>query len=84
VPEDKPVTVIVPEPAWLNVPVKLPGELVAVYDVMATPPLSAGALNVTFADVDVTRVAVPIVGAAGTCARVYVALTLLFALDPTM
>jgi hypothetical protein len=41
---DKPLTVIVPEPAVDKVPVKLPGVDIAVYDVMVKPPLLAGAV----------------------------------------
>jgi len=67
VPPDKPLTVIVPEPAWLKVPVKLPGEEVAVYVVIVEPPSLAGAVNGTEAVVAET-VAVPIVGAPGTLA----------------
>jgi hypothetical protein len=40
----KPETVIVPEPAWLTIPVIPPGEDTAVYDVIAVPPLFAGAV----------------------------------------
>jgi hypothetical protein len=43
----------------------LPGVLVAVYDVMADPPLLAGAVNVTVAVVVPVAVAVPMVGAPG-------------------
>lgn len=68
VPVDKPVTVIVPEPAVDSVPVIPPGEDVAVYKVMVAPPLSAGAVYVTVALVAPALEAVPIVGAAGTFA----------------
>jgi hypothetical protein len=64
----KPDTVIVPEPAWLSVPVIPPGEDVAVYDVIVAPPLLAGAVNATVAVVEPVAVAVPIVGAPGTVA----------------
>ena len=72
VPAVKPVTVIVPEPAWLNVPVIPSGLLVAVYDVMAAPPLLAGAVNETVAVVVPVAVAVPIVGAPESSAVVTV------------
>jgi hypothetical protein len=58
--------VIVPEPAWDNVAVTPPGEDVAVYDVIVAPPLEAGAVKATVAEVDPVFVAVPIVGALGT------------------
>jgi hypothetical protein len=64
----KPVTVIVPDPACDKVPVKPPGEDVAVYDVIVAPPLLAGAVNATVAVVEPVCVAVPIVGAPGTVA----------------
>jgi hypothetical protein len=65
VPAVNPVTVIVPDPAWLSVPVIPPGEEVAVYEVIATPPLNPGAVNATVALVVPVAVAVPIVGAPG-------------------
>ncbi len=57
--------VIVPLPAWLRVPVKLPGVEIAVYEVIAEPPLEAGAVKVTVAWV-FPAVAVPMIGAPGT------------------
>jgi hypothetical protein len=63
-----PETVIVPEPAVDKVPVKPPGEDVAVYSVMVAPPSLAGAVYATVAVVDPVAVAVPIVGAPGTVA----------------
>jgi hypothetical protein len=66
VPVVKPDTVMVPEPAVARVPVRPPGEDVAVYKVIAVPPLLAGAVYVTVAAVGVVAVAVPIVGAPGT------------------
>jgi hypothetical protein len=57
---------MVPEPAWLKVPVIPPGDDVAVYSVIGEPPLLAGAVYVTVAAVGVVAVAVPIVGAPGT------------------
>jgi hypothetical protein len=62
----KPDTVIVPEPAVASVPVKPPGEDVAVYNVIVAPPLLAGAVYATVAVVVPVAVAVPIVGAPGT------------------
>jgi hypothetical protein len=60
-----PLTVIVPDPAWFNVPVIPPGDETAVYDVIGAPPSLAGAVNDTVA-VDVpVAVAVPMVGAPG-------------------
>jgi hypothetical protein len=44
----------------------LPGELVAVYDIIGQPPLLAGAVNATVAVVCPVAVAVTIVGAPGT------------------
>ena len=49
----------------LPLPVITPGLDVTVYDVMALPPLDAGAENVTDAD-EVPAVAVPIRGIPGT------------------
>jgi hypothetical protein len=68
VPADRPETVIVPEPAWLSVPVTPPGEDVAVYSVIVAPPSLAGAVYETVAVVAAVIVAVPIVGAPGTVA----------------
>jgi hypothetical protein len=62
VPEVSPVTVIGEE---LLVPVIPPGLEVAVYCVIAVPPLSAGAEKVIDASLFVPAVAVPIVGAPG-------------------
>ena len=53
----------------VQVPVRFDGDDVAVYDVMAEPPLLAGAVNVTVACA-LPAVAVPIVGAPGTVAGV--------------
>jgi len=61
-----PMTVIVPEPAWDTVPVLAPVFEVAVYVVIAEPPLDAGMVNATVADVDPDAVTVPMVGAPGT------------------
>jgi hypothetical protein len=49
VDSDKPLTVIVPEPACDTEPVNPPGLDTAVYDVIAVPPLLAGAVYVTVA-----------------------------------
>jgi hypothetical protein len=46
----------------------LPGEDVAVYNVIVAPPLLAGAVYATVAVVEPVAVAVPIVGAPGTVA----------------
>jgi hypothetical protein len=55
---------MVPEPAWFTVPVFPPGFDVAVYEVIAVPPLDDGAVNATLALF--TKVATdPIVGAPG-------------------
>ena len=59
---------MVPEPAWLSDPVMLPGDDVAVYEVIVAPPSEAGAVYVTVTVVDPVAVAVPIVGALGTVA----------------
>jgi len=48
------------------VPVIDPGLEVAVYPVIADPPLSDGAVKVMLADVELAKEAVPIVGAPGT------------------
>jgi hypothetical protein len=68
VPLVRPVTVIEAHGA-AHVPVKPPGEDVAVYDVIAEPPLLAGAANVTLACA-FPAVAVPMVGAPGIVAGV--------------
>ena len=67
-----PTTVIVPEPAWDTVPVLAPVFEVAVYVVIAEPPLDAGAVNATVADVDVDPAAAtaPMTGAPGTVSGV--------------
>ena len=61
VPAVKPETVMGEDAA---VPVNPPGLDVAVYPVMAEPPLFVGAVNATEAE-DTPAVAVPIVGAPG-------------------
>jgi hypothetical protein len=53
-----------------SVPVKPPGEEVAVYNVIVEPPSLAGAVYATVAVVPPVAVAVPIVGAPGTLAVV--------------
>jgi hypothetical protein len=63
VPAVNPETVIGDDAA---VPVILPGLEVAVYTVIAEPPSSVGAVNVTDADDAPDCVAVPMVGAPGT------------------
>ena len=66
VPAASPVTVIVPDPAWVTVPVIPPVSEVAVYLVIGEPPLDAGAVNATVADVDPETFTAPMVGAPGT------------------
>jgi hypothetical protein len=68
VPFARPVTLIEVHGA-VHVPVKLPGDEVAVYDVIAEPPSLAGAVNDTVACA-LPPVAVPIVGAPGIVAGV--------------
>jgi hypothetical protein len=53
----------------VQLPVRLPGKEVAVYEVIAEPPLLAGAVKLTVAWV-LPGVAVPIVGAPGSVAGV--------------
>ena len=57
-----------PEPAWFTVPVFPPGFDVAVYLVIAKPPLEDGAVYATVADVELVAVATPIPGAPGLAA----------------
>jgi hypothetical protein len=59
-----PPTLRTPEPAWFLVPVIPPGFDVAVYRVIAEPPLDDGAVKATVAVVELT-VTAPIVGAPG-------------------
>jgi len=66
VPAVRPVTEIVPLPACEIVPVIPPGEEVAVYEVIAAPPLEAGAVNETLAVVAPVEVAATAVGAPAT------------------
>src|SRR5688572_9238134 len=75
VPLVRPVTVIDVHGA-VQVPVRPPGDEVAVYAVIAAPPLEAGAVKATVACA-LPPVAVPMVGAPGTVAGV----TLLDAAD---
>jgi hypothetical protein len=63
---DSPVTLIVPEPACESVPVPPEGLDVAVYEVIAVPPLLTGAVYETVAVEPPVVVATPIVGAPGT------------------
>ena len=65
VPAVKPVIAIVPLPACEIVPVTPPGEEVAVYEVIAAPPLDAGTVKETFAVVAPVDAAVTEVGAPG-------------------
>ena len=66
VPSDNPVIAIVPLPACEMLPVRLPGEDVAIYLVIVSPPLDVGAMNETFAVVELVNVAVTLGGASGT------------------
>lgn len=66
----KPLTVIVPDVAWLMLPVRPPGVDVAVYDRIAAPPLRVGAVKATVALVELVLVASSEVGAPGTVASV--------------
>jgi hypothetical protein len=59
-----------------------PGELVAVYRVIACPPVLAGAVYEILAVVALVAVAVPIVGAPGTDHSVILLLGRLGVLDP--
>jgi hypothetical protein len=68
VPFVRPLTVIDVHGA-AHVPVMLAGDDVAVYEVIAEPPLDAGAVNVTVACA-LPRVALPMAGAPGTVAGV--------------
>ena len=74
VPTVKPETVMVPDPLCDTVPVTPPGLDVAVYRVISDPPLDAGAVNGTDAEVvsSVTdaSLTVPTVGAPGTVVAV--------------
>ena len=65
-----PTTVIVPEPDWDAVPALAPVFEVAVYVVIAEPPLDAGAVNATVADVDPAAATAPMTGAPGTVSGV--------------
>jgi hypothetical protein len=71
VPVVKPVTTIGED---APVPVTPPGLDVTVYEVIAVPPLLAGAVNVTVALLVVPAVAVPMVGAPGIAKVVTLAL----------
>jgi hypothetical protein len=66
VPFVSPVTRIVPETAWDKVPMMPPVSEVAVYSVIAEPPLETGWVKLTVAVVDPVAVAAPMVGAPGT------------------
>jgi uncharacterized protein (DUF983 family) len=67
VPVVSPVTVILPDPDWVRVPVIPPGNDVALYDVIAEPPL-AGAVNETVIVVGPVEVNAVITGALGAIA----------------
>jgi hypothetical protein len=68
VPVVSPVMGMVPEPAWDRMPVIPPGFDVAVYRVIVEPPLLAGAVKATVADVEVVAITAPIPGAPGLAA----------------
>jgi hypothetical protein len=57
---------MVPEPDVAKLPVILPGDEIAVYDVIVAPPLLEEAVYDTVAVLVPVAVAVPIVGAVGT------------------
>ena len=69
VPLAKPNTVIGAAAGPATVPVKPPGDDVAVYPVIALPPSDTGAVKVTMACA-FPPVAVPIVGASGAAAGI--------------
>jgi hypothetical protein len=63
----KPVTVIRPHVAEVNVPVFVASPTaVAVYLVIVAPPLDAGVVQFTVTDVELATATAPIVGAPGT------------------
>ena len=65
----KPVTVIRPHVAEVNVPVFVASPTaVAVYLVIVAPPLDAGLVQFTVTDVELATATAPIVGAPGTVA----------------
>ena len=67
----KPVTVIRPHVAEVNVPVFVASPTaVAVYLVIVAPPLDAGVVQFTVTDVALATATAPIVGAPGTVAGV--------------
>ena len=78
----RPVTEIVPEPDCDKVPEPPAGLEVAVYEVIADPPLLAGAVNETVAVVAPVDDAEPIVGAPGIVNGVAELLAALAALVP--
>ena len=80
-PAVKPVIEIVPEPAWLSDPVMLPGDEVAVKEVIVAPPSEPGAVYATVAVVEPVAVAVPIVGALGTVAAALATTTVTVAVE---
>ena len=60
-----PVTEMVPDPAWANVPDPPAGLEVTEYEVMVAPPLLTGAVNDTVAVVCPVEVAIKLVGGPG-------------------
>jgi hypothetical protein len=69
----RPVTEIVPDPAWARVPDPPGGLEVTEYEVIACPPLLTGAVNETVAVLCPVEVAIKFVGAPGTVRGVAVA-----------
>ena len=69
----RPVTEIVPEPAWERVPEPPGGLEVTEYEVIACPPLLTGAVNETVAVLCPVEVAIKFVGGPGTVRGVAVA-----------
>ena len=70
VPSVSPVTVMVPLPAWVRVPVPPAGYEVAVYKVIGDPPSDDGAVNVTVAVGGPVEDTAPMPGWPGTVAGV--------------
>lgn len=69
----RPVTDMVPDPAWERVPDPPGGLEVTVYEVIVAPPLLTGAVNETVAVLCPVEVAIKFVGAPGTVRGVAVA-----------
>ena len=69
----RPVTEMVPDPAWERVPDPPGGLEVTEYEVIGSPPLLVGAVNETVAVLCPVEVAIKFVGAPGTVRGVAVA-----------